>query len=76
MGRKMGILAVVFAAFLVFAMSDQLFAQGTSRNIAPNAAVVSNGNSARPRVGLGFNGIPLDGSHRQATAMRRAYRRR
>ncbi|MDO5565362.1 MAG: hypothetical protein Q4G59_01805 [Planctomycetia bacterium] len=27
-----------------------------------------------PRVGLGFNGIPFDGSHREATRMRRAYR--
>lgn len=34
-------------------------------------------NSAyRPRVGLGFNGIPFDGSHREATRMRRAYRYR
>lgn len=77
MGRKMGILAVVVAAILTFAMSDQLFAQGMSRNIVPNpAAGMTAGNYARPRVGLGFNGIPLDGSHRQATAMRRAYRRR
>ena len=28
----------------------------------------------RPRIGFGFDGIPLNGSHREATRMRRAYR--
>lgn len=78
MGKKMGMLAVLFAAILVLSESDNLFAQTTAaQKSAPAAAAnVGTARSARPRVGLGFNGIPLDGSHREATALRRAYRRR
>lgn len=41
-------------------------AQGAANSVANR--------TSRQRVGLGFNGIPFDGSHREATRMRRAQR--
>lgn len=75
MAKKVFCFAVVFAAFVFGAAvvsAQEPVKPGPLGEVAPISGHVTR--SGRPRVGLGFNGIPLDGSHREATRLRRAYR--
>lgn len=64
----LSVLGIGFA-FLPSQNSAELAAKSTSSS---NSARMTR--TGHPRVGLGFNGIPFDGSHREATRQRRAYR--
>lgn len=75
MAKKVLCFAAVFAALLISAAvvsAQEPVKPGPYGNVAPITPHVTR--SGRTRVGLGFNGIPLDGSHREATRMRRALR--
>ncbi len=52
---------------------------GMNRNVGYYGSRYISANMYRPnrnRIGLGFDGIPLNGSHREAIQMRRAYQHR
>lgn len=79
MGKRFLLFVAVFS--MVFAGAAFVSAQETAKTSAVTAkAPVAAANGAKmtrtghPRVGFGFNGIPLDGSHLEALRLRRSYR--